>query len=182
MALNKGDVEFAFWVLDQAIYTSKPLSTQDCALIKQFIEALLEARSGSGEQVKSREWRAGIYRKLLDDPEALEQFTIAAIKKFGSENLAQMVAPDLQVIIVNQHVAQLPVEDLFQLLKSHNRLGEVLEYAMENDEKWVKSTLGLQEKIDAAYDEGRQASDAEEYQRGYDDGFNEASQENRRYY
>lgn len=59
MSINKADIDFAFYVLDQAIYTHKPLSIQDCALIKKFIEALLEHKQQPSDNVKSREWRSG---------------------------------------------------------------------------------------------------------------------------
>lgn len=180
MAVNQGDIEFAFFVLNSAIYTHKPLSVQDCALIKAFIEAILEQQSDPTANVKSREWRAAIYQKLLEDPEALQQFTLAALEKFGPEHLAQMVAPQLQELILEGHLGNRDTEDLVRILKEQNRLKDILDYLLDTQESWVKDHFGLQEDIDEAYDrgfaEGRRESQ-DEYQRGFDEGYEQAKGE-----
>lgn len=179
MAINKDDIDLAMYLLDQSIYLNQPLVTQDCVLIKKFIEALLEHQQKPSENVKSREWRAAVYRKLLEDPQALHQFTMQALEKFGPENLARMVAPQLQDLIVDQQIGDMNIPDLVELLDSHGKLQDILEHTMEHDEEWVKEHFGLQERIDHAYDtgleEGRQSAkedpDEEEYDRGYKEGY-----------
>jgi len=181
MAINQNDIDLAMYLLDQSIYTNQSLPARDAALVKQFIEALLEHQQRPAENVKSREWRAAIYRKLLDDPQALQQFTQQALEKFGPENLARMVAPQLQELILAQQIQGMGSRELIELLRSHNRLTDVLEYAMEEDEEWVRDHFGVtdtsEEDREASYnaglEEGQQSKQAEideAYDSGYADG------------
>jgi regulator of replication initiation timing len=179
MAINQNDIDLAMYLLDNAIYAGRSMGPHDCALIKKFIEALLEQQQKPSENTKSREWRAAVYRKLLDDPQALEQFTRQALEKFGPENLARMVAPELQTLIVDQNISDMSIPALVELLKAHGKLTETLEYVMENEEEWVIEHFNLQERIDHAYDtglaEGREIAkedpNEEEYDRGYNEGY-----------
>jgi len=181
MAINQGDIDFAFYVLDNAIYSNQPLASRDCILIKKFIEALLEYQHTPDDNTKSREWRAAVYRKFLEDPEALQQFTEQAINKFGVEVLSQMVVPEIQEKIVAQHIEEMDARDLTELLKDHGKLPDILEYLMETEEGWVSEQLGISDRIDSAYDNGfavgKDTSEAElteEYNRGYNAGLAEA--------
>jgi len=169
MAINQSDVDLAMYLLNQSIYTGNALPANDCVLVKKFIEAALEHQHQPAENTKSREWRAGIYRKLLDDPQALEQFTQQALVKFGPNNLARMVAPQLQELIVDQHIRGMPSFDLIALLKTHNRLTDILDYAMEQDEEWVLDYFGLRGKIESAYNAGRRDAQQESAQADDDD-------------
>lgn len=144
MAINEGDIEFAKYILSMAIHTGNPLSVQDCVLLKSFIEALLEHRTRPTENVRSREWRAGVYRKLLQDPEALEQFTLQAIQKFGIEDLSRMVVPEIQEKIVEDHVREMSTDDLLSLLKRQNRLVDVLDHVIARDPDFVRNLFSDQ--------------------------------------
>jgi hypothetical protein len=180
MAINQNDIDLAMYLLDQSIYTGQSLPANDSALIKRFIEALLEHQQRPAENVKSSEWRAAIYRKLLDDPQALQQFTQQALEKFGPENLARMVAPQLQELILEQQIQTTNSADLLELLRAHNRLTDILDYAMREDEEWVLDHFGLQDRIDEAYDTGHaegQTESNDEYDRGYLDGQNAAARD-----
>lgn len=179
MAINKADLDFAIYVLDQSIYLNKPMAVQDCALIKAFINALLEHQQRPAENVKSREWRAAVYRKLLEDPLALQQFTEQAIEKFGAENLARMVAPEIQEQIVASSFQDMSLTVLVGALKDAGRWTDILEYAMENNSEWVEEYFHIPERVEEAYDTGYAAGkDANEdsYQEGYDNGFNDGTQ------
>jgi regulator of replication initiation timing len=185
MAVTQDDIDLAMYFLDRAIYANQPMGAQDCALIKKFIEALLEQHQKPSENTKSREWRAAVYRKLLDDPQALEQFTRQALEKFGPEHLARMVAPELQNLIVDQNISDMSISNLVELLKAHGKLTETLEYVMEEDEEWVIEHFNLRERIDHAYDTGLEEGQKEglrnkaenEYERGYTDGYDSATRE-----
>lgn len=184
MPVDQNDIDLAMYLLDQSIYTGHPLNAQDAALVKKFIEALLEQQQRPAENVKSREWRAAVYRKLLEDPQALEQFTLQALEKFGPENLAKMVAPQLQDLIVDQQIGDMSIPDLFELLDAHDKLNDVLQYVMEHNEEWVKEHFNLQERISNAYDtgleeglQGKQDEAEGEYERGYEDGYTKATKE-----
>lgn len=153
MAINQGDIQFAEYVLAAAIHTNKPLPVQDCVLIKSFIEALLEQQNRPTENVKSREWRAGIYRKILQDPEALHQFTLQAIEKFGIEDLSRMVVPEIQQEIVESHVEHMPAQDLYELLKSKNRLLDLVDALADNEPDFVRRHLGNNRRADIEEDD-----------------------------
>lgn len=123
----------------------------------------------------SRRTTAAVYRKLLDDPAALQQFTEQAIQKFGPERLSHMVAPQLQEIIVNEAFAQMSTGALANALKEHNRWTEVLEYAFETEQEWVLDHFGLRDQINAAYDsglaEGQEQANESQIQEAYNEGF-----------
>lgn len=176
MAINRNDLELAKWLVEQAAYTGQPLNPDDCFLIKKFIDALLEHQDRPTENVKSREWRAAIYRKLLDDPEALEQFTYQALEKFGPEQLSMMVAPELQSLIVDRHLSTMSAHELFQLLNEHDQIGDLVDYLITNEPDYVSEQLGysqedLAEQSEDAYDSGYQDGHEAGLEKGFDEGF-----------
>jgi len=174
MAINQNDIEFALYVLNQAIYTGEPLNVRDCVLIKNFIEALQEHQTTPTENVKSREWRASVYRKLLEDPEALAQFTQQAIEKFGVDMLASMVAPEIRERIV----ANVATEDILESL-DRSELLDLFDRIVEKypdfvDNSWNRGyDQGFEEGQSIGYEKGVEETE-DAYTAGYNQGIEDA--------
>lgn len=183
MAINRQDLEMAKYILDAAIqkryhHVAEEITLQDLMLLRSFLSALEEHFERPGENVASREWRAQIYSKLLDSPEALQQFTEQALRKFGVENLAQMVAPDIQWQIVENYFEEAPVEDVVRQLKEANRLGVLLEYLINTEPGFVGQYFNTEsEEADDRFDEGFSEGHDKGFDQGYDKGFRDAMEQ-----
>jgi len=195
MAINRDDLEMAKWVLDQAIYQGTALTLQDTMTIRAFLSALEEHEDRPAENVKSQEWRAMVYRKLLDDPAALQQFTMQAMERFTPEQIAMMLHPQVRQAVIQQYDVQrsddddddrdseeilvnalhdLSDLDLFETLKDEGRVTDIVDYFIDYDPDYVKRELGidddsLQEAIDEAHKEG--------YEQGVQEGYNQGLEE-----
>lgn len=178
MALNRTDIEYAKGILNMAVYTTTPLKVEDCILLLRFFDALQEHTERPADNVKSREWRAAIYRKLLDDPDALHQFTMQAIQKFGEEALSRMVAPQLQERIIQDGIESMPTGDLANLLRESNRWTDLLEYVIENHPEWIEQ---LDLLSDAAAGNISEADLEEARNIGYESGFEDGYEASRRH-
>lgn len=191
MAINRQDLEMAKYILNSAVQMRHfnaqnpqaiPVKMNDITLLQTFLIALEEHFDRPGDNVASREWRAQIYSKLLDSPEALQQFTEQALKKFGVENLSMMVAPDIQWKIVENYFEQAPVDDVVNKLRSENKLSDLLEYLMDAEPEFVAEYFdvpdeGYQDQVDAAFDQGKEEGRAEGFQDGFDQGRSEGFEE-----
>lgn len=174
------DIEYVLYMINMAIGTNTPLDIRDLMFLKTFIEALQEQKERPTENVKDRAWRAAIYRRFLEDPEALHQFAEQAIKKFGIENLSRMVVPEIQQQVMEQHVRDMTTTELVQLLKSHDRLIDVLDYLIEQQPDFVEERMQA-----IQYNSERQEDDIDEDDDDEDTAYDEEEEEgyqDRRYY
>jgi hypothetical protein len=194
MAIDRNDIEIAKWFINEAItspsigalpptqpWQQRAIGLEDLYRIKAFIEAVEEHVQRPTEDVKSREWRAAVYKKLLEDPEALNQFTHQAIEKFGIENLSRMVVPEVQRIIVDQHLSRMTPEVLANILCEYDQLESLFEHLIEADPEFIWQYFGEapegEERINRAYDRGFDAGAEEGYNQGFDEGKQEGQQE-----
>jgi len=182
MAISKQDLEFAKYMLDQAIYLGTPLNMQDTMMIRAFISALEEHEERPSENVRSREWRAMVYRKLLDDPEALMQFTQAAMEKFTPEQISMMLHPQVQQAVLRRYESHTTSDDdvgleealreissseLYDLLQETNHIIDIVDYFIENDPDYVSRQLGMDEELESA----REAGWNDGYELGRSEGY-----------
>lgn len=188
MTINRQDLEMVKYILNNTLQMrhfnahdphSVPIKMNDLTLLQTFLSALEEHFDRPGENVASSEWRAKIYSKLLESPEALQQFTEQALRKFGIENLSMMVAPDIQWRIVENYFEQTPVDDIVDKLRSENKLGELLEYLINAEPEFVAEYFDLprededyQEQVDAAHEQGYE----EGFEAGRVEGFDAGQQ------
>ena len=190
MAINKDDLDMAKWILDQAIYHRDVMSLQDTMTIRAFLSALDEHKDRPGENVKSQEWRAMVYRKLLDDPQALMQFTQAAMEKFSPEQISMMLHPQVQEAVIRRHrlshshgedvdlneaLSEMDDGDLYELLRSEGRLTDLVDYYIDNEPDYVRERLGLgddyEEEVRAeGYESGQEHGQEAGYSVGYEEG------------
>jgi len=194
MTINKDDFEMAKWILDQAIYQNTALDLRDAMLIRAFLSALEEHEERPAENVRSREWRSMVYRKLLEDPTALHQFTEEALRKYTPEELAGFLHPSIFQAVKEQLPSQPSLEeslanissnDLFDLLKDAGHLPDFIDHILEHDPDYVKERFGWARELDieveaatmAGYDQGREEGREEGLEEGHTEGYNEGFEE-----
>lgn len=108
------------------------------------------------DDVKRRDWRQKVYRRLLEDPDALNQFTLQAMERFGPQQLASMVVPEIADEIVINSIASMPVDDLVRILRETDRLQGVIDQIMLEDPQYI------QEMVDSYEDEDDEDDDEDE--------------------
>ena len=185
MAINKNDFEMAKWVLDQAIYQNSALELRDAMLIRAFLSAIEEHEERPAENVRSREWRAMVYRKLLEDPAALHQFTEEALRKYTPGELASFLHPSIHQAVRDRYPGQseesfdevlsnTPGEELFEILKDKGRISDIIDYVLDQDPDYVKDYFGLDEE---AFARGFESGTQEGYDQGHSEGHTEGHSE-----
>ena len=146
-------LDYIRYIVNQAIAERRSLDARDMMLLQSFLDAVDEQKNRPTENVKDSEWRAAVYRHFLDDPQALEQFAMQALKKFGPDQLSMMVIPELQERIAERAFEQLPIEEVYQLLSKHNRLIDFVTYVIEQDPELVRQHLGEEESEESESNE-----------------------------
>jgi len=135
------EIQYLRYLVGRALANRQPLDERDMILLQSFLDALDEQKNRPHEDVKDREWRAQIYRRFLDDPEALEQFTKQALQKFGPERLSLMVAPELQEKIARRAFDEMPINSIYQILVDNNRIGDLIDYIMDHNPEFIRSRI-----------------------------------------
>jgi hypothetical protein len=185
MAIDRDDLEMVKYIVNNAVYRQQPLDLRDSMAVQAFLLALEEHFERPAENVKSREWRRMVYKKLLDDPEALHQFTMQALEKFGAEHLSAMVAPQLQEKIVARRLEDMSADELYFMLEDSGRLSDFVDYVMEHNPEFVSESLGisheqLEEEKEAAYDSGYQDGQSEvDTESVYEEGYSQGHEDGR---